>query len=120
MMDALLIIGSLLTGLLLGGWGYRTFLADQRSKQLEAELTTLRKEYESYQVSVSQYFERTATLANQLTDSYRDMHEHLRSGAQTLSQHPIAWSNRPSSAPTIEHHEMRDERSSSLTPPKDY
>jgi hypothetical protein len=120
MMDALLIIGSLSAGLLLGGWGYRTFLADQRAKQLESELTTLREEYEGYQVSVSRYFERTATLANQLTDSYRDMHEHLRSGAQTLSQQPIAWNSRSSSAPTIEHHEVNDERSSSLTPPKDY
>lgn len=119
-MDALYIIGGLLVGLLVGGWGYRTFLADHRLRQLETEMSALQKEYADYQTSVSSYFERTAMLANQLTDSYRDMHDHLRKGAQTLSAQPISWNSRASNAPSIEHYEADDEMVPLSSPPRDY
>lgn len=119
-MDAVYIIGGLLVGLIVGGWGYRTFLADHRLRQLESEMASLQKEYSEYQVSVSNYFERTAILANQLTDSYRDMHDHLRKGAQTLSAQPLVWNQRVFNPPSIEHHEMADEIPTLTSPPKDY
>lgn len=119
-MDILLVAGSLLVGLLLGGWGYRTFLADLRLRELETEMAALQKEYADYQTNVSAHFERTAQLANQLTDSYRDMHNHLRKGAQLLAPQPITWNMRADNAPSIEHHEMSDETTPLTEPPKDY
>lgn len=118
--EILYIAGSLLVGLIAGGWIYRTFLADHRLRELESQMIDLQKEYTDYQSSVSAYFERTATLANQLTESYRDMHDHLRKGAQRLSAQPIAWSNRTSNAPSIEHHEIADEATPLSSPPRDY
>lgn len=61
---------------------------DQRVKELETLLHDLQGRHERYQRDVSDHFEQTATLVNELTQRYRDVHEHLVQGARTLCDDP--------------------------------
>lgn len=69
-----------LIGYLLGRSGsdasQRQTLSDQLD-ETKAELTT-------YKQDVTEHFEKTAELVNQLTNTYREVHQHLASGAQSL------------------------------------
>lgn len=57
---------------------------DTRVRELEEHLRSLQGRFDSYQESVTQHFVTTAQLANAVTQGYREMHEHLQHGAQTL------------------------------------
>lgn len=58
---------------------------DTRVRELEEHLTSLQSKYDHYQDSVTQHFVSTAQLVNTLTNSYREVHEHLQRGADSLS-----------------------------------
>lgn len=57
----------------------------QSQRQLEEHLNDMKQQQESYQSEVSEHFVETADLLNQLTTSYRDVHNHLAKGAQLLA-----------------------------------
>lgn len=57
---------------------------DTRVRELEEHLKSLQAKYDHYQDSVTHHFATTAQLVNNLTNSYRETHEHLVRGAQTL------------------------------------
>ncbi len=72
-------------GIAFGAIIYHFTRGDSGSKsKLEHEIDDLQVEYEQYKENVGTHFARTAELVNQLTESYRDVHAHLASGAQTL------------------------------------
>ncbi len=52
--------------------------------KLEQEIKDAKEEIQSYKGEVTQHFEKTATLVNQLTNSYRDVYEHLASSSEKL------------------------------------
>ncbi|UTW13987.1 YhcB family protein [Marinobacterium rhizophilum] len=82
---AALAIGGLI-GYLLGRSGSDAGQRQVLSKQLDdtqAELAT-------YKEDVTEHFEKTAELVNQLTNTYRDVHQHLASGAQSLCENDTA------------------------------
>ena len=45
---------------------------------------SVQKEMDDYKEAVADHFARTAHLVNTMTDSYKDVYEHLRDGAQNL------------------------------------
>jgi len=57
---------------------------DTRVRELEEHLTSLQEKYDRYQEDVTEHFSTTAQLVNALTTSYREVHQHLQQGAQTL------------------------------------
>ncbi|PQA46775.1 YhcB family protein, partial [Amnimonas aquatica] len=59
-----------------------------RVQELEALLNDLQGRHERYQHDVREHFEQTASLVNELTQRYRDVHEHLVQGALTLCDDP--------------------------------
>ncbi len=69
-----------------GGGGY--FLArqakDRRTVELEQKLESARSELSSYQGDVNRHFLKTSLLLGKLTDNYREVYEHLATGAQRL------------------------------------
>lgn len=73
----------------LGGFGgymlAKTRNPDNRVRELEDHLHTLQHKYDSYQDAVTQHFISTAQMVNELSNHYREVHEHLRKGAETLS-----------------------------------
>ncbi len=76
-----LIIGALV------GYSIVSKLSPQSNanRALEARLQTTEQQLNSYQSQVVQHFERTSELVNNLTASYREVHEHLASGAANLA-----------------------------------
>lgn len=61
---------------------------DHRVKELETLLHDLQGRHERYQHDVSDHFEQTAQLVNELTQRYREVHEHLVQGALSLCDDP--------------------------------
>lgn len=60
--------------------------ASRKSQQeLELHLSEMKQQQESYQNEVTSHFTQTAELLDQLTTSYRDVHNHLAKGAQILA-----------------------------------
>lgn len=55
-----------------------------RNKALEAELEALRLENSRYHEQVTQHFQRTSELVQDMTQSYRAVYEHLASSSQQL------------------------------------
>jgi uncharacterized membrane-anchored protein YhcB (DUF1043 family) len=72
---------------------------DTRVRELEEHLTSLQSKYEHYQENVTQHFVSTAQLVNALSNNYREVHEHLRRGAETLcADNRRHGSNNPANA----------------------
>jgi len=84
---ALLVGGAI--GLFLG----RRLSADgQRLRDTERKLDQMTQDKRAYENEVVEHFSQTAGLLNALTDSYRNVHNHLASGAEALCQErgPVA------------------------------
>ena len=84
---ALAILGIMLGFLV----GRRTSTADQKYRDVERKLDQVMQEKALYEDEVMEHFGETAQLLNKLTDSYRDVHNHLAQGAGQLcrGQGPI-------------------------------
>lgn len=113
-------IGAIILGLVAGYFiSQRTSPSKQSQQQLESQLSELQDKQENYQQEVSDHFVETAKLLNQMTDSYRDVHNHLAKGAQLLADNNANHSLKSlsdNSDLSIEQTQQDDE----LTPPSDY
>ncbi len=79
---ALLAVG-LGLGLLLGR---RSSASAQRLRDAELKLEQVLQDKKAYEDDVVEHFTDTAALLNDLTERYRDVHNHLAKGASTLCQ----------------------------------
>lgn len=88
-MNVLWFIGSLafLGGMLVGALLYH-LLAGSKAEcgKLQGQLDEMHHEFNDYQSKVSDHFSTTSHLINKLTDSYRNVHEHMASGAENLCE----------------------------------
>lgn len=90
----------------------------QKRREAERDLDRALQEKKAYEDEVVEHFSNTAQLLNQLTDSYREVHNHLARGATELCRGtgPIALDQMdrkadPSEIPA----ELGD-----IQPPRDY
>lgn len=58
----------------------------QKNQELEKHLHQAQDELKGYQLEVTQHFAETAQLLKKMAESYRDVHNHLANGANTLSK----------------------------------
>lgn len=58
----------------------------RRVQELEAELAGLETQFADYRHQVTTHFRTTSELVQKMTDSYREVYEHLASGSQVLCQ----------------------------------
>lgn len=79
---ATLIVG-LGLGLLLGR---RSSPAGQKHREVERKLDQVLQDKKAYEDDVVEHFSDTARLLNNLTESYREVHNHLATGAANLCQ----------------------------------
>jgi uncharacterized membrane-anchored protein YhcB (DUF1043 family) len=84
-----------LIGLAVGGLaGYllarRFGDSEQRAVALQQELDRARDDHAAYRRDVSEHFAKTAVAVNQLTESYRDVHQQLSEGARALCDNAAA------------------------------
>lgn len=117
--------------LVVGGFGgyvlARARNPDTRVRELEEHLRSLQGKFDSYQESVTQHFVTTAQLANTLTQTYREMHEHLQRGAETLcADNRRHGGGNPAQAferldaPRALQGTLADDSYAPLEPPRDY
>lgn len=78
-------------------WNLRFSTKQQRARDLEKHLHDKQDEIKSYQREVTEHFTETSTLLKQLAESYKDIHNHLATGAEKLSN-----SGHAGAAPIIE------------------
>jgi len=72
-------------GLALGGTvAYLAFSRHGKQRKLQEELNQLRERFTDYREQVTQHFMHTSELVREMTESYRNVYEHLATGAQYL------------------------------------
>ena len=65
-------------------FGRRSSPAAQRLREAELKLDQVLQDKKAYEDEVVEHFTDTARLLNNLTEQYRDVHNHLAKGASTL------------------------------------
>ncbi|MEH6580392.1 MAG: DUF1043 family protein [Halioglobus sp.] len=88
-LNILLLSGGvlLLIGLGLGSLLGRSMSPQgKKNRELEHKLDEALQEKKAYEDQVVEHFSNTAGLLNNLTESYRDVHNHLAMGASALCQ----------------------------------
>lgn len=109
------LVAGLGLGLILG---QRTSPAGQKHREVERKLDQVLQDQKAYEDEVVEHFSETAQLLNQLTSSYRDVHNHLAQGAEQLcmGKGPVALDQISRNAdPTEIPQHMAD-----IQPPLDY
>ncbi len=92
----------------------------QNNRQLQDSLQQAEGNLQGYQQEVSDHFTKTAELINNLTQDYKDVHEHLANSALKLSNAELSRSfieSANSQLPTSEQVTMHDEN---LEAPRDW
>ena len=85
----LLTIGVALTLLgLMVGWltGRRASSTARKYRDIALKLDQVMQDKKAYETDVAEHFAETASLLNNLTESYREVHNHLAQGAAALCQ----------------------------------
>ena len=72
------------------GIGYLTLSNSRRSQLLQEKCDALQREFDAYRGQVGQHFHRPSELVQKMTDSYREVYEHLATGSQALCQNPVS------------------------------
>jgi len=135
-MTVLLYLLVFLVGVAAGVLYAKRQVPDHRVRELEGLLHDLQGRHERYQRDVSDHFEQTAHLVNELTQRYREVHEHLVQGALTLCDDPKRHRDEnparvfnslegpagtPASAPVYAPYSRLDDQDlSGFEPPRDY
>lgn len=78
---ATLVIGGALGALLVK----TTSPGEQRSRELDTRLKQTEDQLRDYQQDVAEHFAETSQLVNALTQSYKEVHQHLAASALKLS-----------------------------------
>ena len=78
-----LLVAGIVIGLLIGR---RQSPASQKYREVERKLDQVLQDKKVYEDDVVEHFGETARLLNSLTESYRDVHNHLAQGAANLCQ----------------------------------
>jgi uncharacterized membrane-anchored protein YhcB (DUF1043 family) len=89
--EAVFMIGAIVfcVGGLLGAFISRNMFPPEQQKMLEENLQASRQELDQYQREVAEHFAETAKLVQNLTQSYKNVHDHLSSGALQLTSPEI-------------------------------
>lgn len=82
---------SLIAGALIGTLLTKTLRPqEQQNRELELRLRQAEDKLSTYQDQVTVHFAETSQLINKLTQSYKEVHEHLASSALTLTNPDIS------------------------------
>ena len=82
---------ALVIGVIIGGVLTRLLSPqEQKARSLENQLSDAEQQLKKYQQQVTEHFAQTAKLVNNLTQSYKDVHEHLAGDALKLANVDIS------------------------------
>ena len=111
------LLAGVVIGLLIGG---KLNANPSRVKELEAQLREAKETDRRYRDNVSDHFSMTADLVHHMTESYREVYEHLASGAQDLCPEDVAGKLLPTKTDAAFNDETSAVELGALVPPKDY
>lgn len=78
-----------IVGVVIGIVVGRALVPPQQQKDLEKRLSSAQQNLDAYQQDVAKHFVETSQRVGELTQSYRDLHEHLAKGALNLTNTDI-------------------------------
>ena len=110
-------------GLVAGAVIYKFLKSDEaKVKMLEEQLEALEREHETYKDNVHSHFNNTASLLNNLTDSYRDVYRHIAAGAQSLCPEYISeqLSHTARNQESLTRDTFGEQADEPPSPPRDY
>ncbi|HUH38646.1 MAG TPA: DUF1043 family protein [Spongiibacteraceae bacterium] len=82
----IIAIATLLVGVAVGALLVKTITpGEQRNRELETRLKQTEEQLRDYQQDVAEHFAETSQLVNSLTQSYKEVHQHLAASALKLS-----------------------------------
>ena len=117
----LVSIGALAVGVVIGVLiASRLNASPSKIRELESQIKQLTDTHDEYKDSVSDHFSMTAELVQHMTESYRDVYQHLASGAQDLCSTDVASKLLPTESDAVFEPSSVSEESSPLIPPRDY
>ena len=112
---------SLAIGVVIGALFASKFnISPSRVQELENQIRTLKDINTEYRDSVSDHFSMTAELVQHMTESYKEVYQHLASGAQDLCSNEVASKLLPAQTDAVFENTASQEDASGLAPPKDY
>lgn len=91
-----------------------------RVQELENQVRDLQDNHLTYRDNVSDHFSMTADLVQHMTESYRDVYQHLASGAQDLCSNEVAGKLLPAGSDAVFDSSEESAATGALIPPKDY
>ena len=109
----LIVLGAI--GLLAAGTGLGYWLAQLRTRGESARVDEVRREFEDYRREVTQHFGQTAEHFKAIGREYRDLYEHMASGADSLCDRE-AVDVKLSFAPKASLESIAEEQQESLAP----
>jgi len=118
----LIAIGCLVAGIIIGVvFASRLNTSPARVLELENQIRDLKDTHNNYRDNVSDHFSMTAELFQHMTESYKEVYQHLASGAQELCSNDVASKLLPArSESAFENDGDESGPVASLNPPKDY
>jgi len=117
----LIAIGCLAVGIVMGViFASRLNTSPSRVQELENQIRDLKENHSSYRDNVSDHFSLTADLVQHMTESYKDVYQHLASGAQDLCTDDVASKLLPAGSDAVFDTTAEIETTSGLIPPRDY
>lgn len=75
---------TLVTGGVIGYFAGRFGTSATKQRDLNLQLEDSQRQLDAYKQQVNQHFERTAELVNDMTESYKAVHQHLATGSEAL------------------------------------
>ena len=116
-----IVIGSLAIGIVIGIAFTRRLGADAiRIQHLEEKLESMSESHMEYRNNVSEHFNMTSELINQMTDSYKKVYGHLAIGAQDLCSDQVAEKLLPLQPDAMFENETVRNNRDQIEAPKDY
>ena len=114
-------MGCLAVGIVIGT-AFTRQLGSQaaRVKELEEKIERMIESHEEYRENVSQHFDVTSVLINQMTGKYKEVYEHLASGAQDLCSTEVAEKLLPIQSDAVFEKETTSNEPAQIDAPKDY
>ncbi|MCH7816534.1 MAG: DUF1043 family protein [Proteobacteria bacterium] len=114
-------IGCMAVGVVVGVvFASRLNTSPSRVQELESQIRDLKDNHTDYRDSVSDHFSMTAELIQHMTESYKEVYQHLATGAQDLCSSEVANKLLPASSDAVFDPNDNNVESNNLIPPKDY
>ncbi len=120
-MTWLIAVACLAVGIVIGVvFSSRLNSSPSRVQELENQIRDLKESHNGYRENVSDHFSMTADLVQHMTESYREVYQHLASGAQDLCSNEVAGKLLPAGSDAVFESNEEIESSGGLIPPRDY